>query len=132
MALKALLEPRKIQPKMTTSATVSSSALSGSPNEGCTLAKTLENGRPPSLRTPLASIYVGASRRKMQTYLAKAYVIRLLVVMIVIVAKRRQMRGNLFLIDCLGRDVPKMRRLNLQQQADRPSHTFRSIEENSQ
>ena len=50
MALNALLEPRKIQPKITSRATVKSSALRGSSSFGWTLAKNLENGRPPSLR----------------------------------------------------------------------------------
>lgn len=70
-----LLDPRKMQPKMITQAFVSSNELSGSSSVGCTLAKMLEAGSPPSL--------------------AKAHVIRLLVVMILTVAKRRQTRGKL-------------------------------------
>lgn len=49
MALNALLEPRKIQPNITSRTTVNISALRGSCNLGWTLAKNLENGRPPSL-----------------------------------------------------------------------------------
>jgi hypothetical protein len=75
MALKALLEPRKMQPKMTTRTTVRYSALSGTSKRELTFAKTREYGRPPSL--------------------AKAYVIRLLVVMIAQVAKSRQISGNI-------------------------------------
>jgi hypothetical protein len=75
IALKALLDPRKIQPKMTTRIKVRYSAFSGTSKRVLTLAKKRENGRPPSL--------------------AKAYVIRLLVVMIAQVAKRRQISGKI-------------------------------------
>lgn len=64
-----------MQPKMTTSAVVRQSELRGKPKVGWTLAKTLDIGSPPSR--------------------AKAQVMRLLVVMILIVAKRRHTRGNL-------------------------------------
>lgn len=66
IALKALLEPRKIKPKMTTSIVVRYNEFNGSSSFGCTLAKKRLAGSPPSL--------------------AKAQVIRLLVVMILVVA----------------------------------------------
>ncbi|KAL8683454.1 MAG: hypothetical protein Q9186_000609 [Xanthomendoza sp. 1 TL-2023] len=69
-------EQLKIHPKMTTHPVVRYSEFNGSSSCGCTFAKTLEKGRPPSR--------------------AKAHVIRLLVVMMLVVAKRRQMRGKLF------------------------------------
>jgi len=49
IALKAALEPRKIQPKMTVSAVVKFNAFRGRSNLAWTLAKYLENGNPPSL-----------------------------------------------------------------------------------
>lgn len=49
MALKALEEPRNMQPNTTTQAVVRMRAFKGSCNFGCTLANTLEKGRPPSL-----------------------------------------------------------------------------------
>ena len=75
MALNALEEPRKIQPKMMTNPVVNNNALTGVSRAGCTLAKIRENGSPPSR--------------------AKAHVIRLEVDMIPIVAKRRQPSGNM-------------------------------------
>jgi hypothetical protein len=59
MALKALLEPKKMQPKITSKRTVRMSAFNGTCNFGWTLAKTLENGRPPSLhsKSPLAGVH---------------------------------------------------------------------------
>lgn len=60
---------------MMTHAFVRSSEFSGSPSVGCTLAKIFEAGSPPSL--------------------ANAQVMRLLVVMMPVVAKRRQTSGNL-------------------------------------
>lgn len=75
MALNALEDPRKMHPKMTTITVVKIREFKGSPNEGWTLAKNLEAGRPPSL--------------------AKAHVIRLEVVMMDVVAKSRQTSGNM-------------------------------------
>jgi hypothetical protein len=75
MALTALLEPRKMHPKMIVKTVVRIKALSGCPSLVCTFAKTLEAGSPPSR--------------------AKAYVIREEVVIIDVVAKRRQIRGNI-------------------------------------
>ena len=49
IALKALLEPRKMHPKMMTSAVVRIKEFNGKSNLECTLAKNLEKGRPPSL-----------------------------------------------------------------------------------
>ncbi|KAL9578761.1 MAG: hypothetical protein Q9212_005512 [Teloschistes hypoglaucus] len=72
-----LLDPKKMHPKIMTQAFVRSSEFNGSPSVGCTFAKILEAGRPPSL--------------------ANAQVIRLLVVMMAVVAKRRQTSGNLSL-----------------------------------
>ncbi|KAL9580249.1 MAG: hypothetical protein Q9203_006377 [Teloschistes exilis] len=60
---------------MMTHAFVRSREFNGSPSVGCTFAKIFEAGRPPSL--------------------ANAQVIRLLVVMMAVVAKRRQTSGNL-------------------------------------
>ena len=73
IALKALLDPRKMQPKMMTSAVVRYNALRGSPKLGWTWAKNRLAGNPRSR--------------------AKAYVIRLLVVMILIVAKSTHTSG---------------------------------------
>jgi hypothetical protein len=78
MALKALVEPRKMHPKMTTSAKFRYKEFRGTFSLGCTLLKKREAGRPPSL--------------------AKAKIIRLLVVMMEIVAKSMQTRGNLEII----------------------------------
>ena len=75
MALNAELEPRKISPKMTTRATVKYRALRGSPSFGCTLAKTRLAGSPRSL--------------------AKAQVMRLLVVMMLTVAKTWHPSGKI-------------------------------------
>jgi len=74
MALKAEEEPRKIQPKRITSAVVRMSELRGTPREGWTFAKVREKGRPRSR--------------------AKAQVIREEVVIMPVVAKRRQIRGK--------------------------------------
>jgi len=48
MALKAELEPRKMQPKMTTTRTVRPSASRGTSSFLWTRAKKREKGRPPS------------------------------------------------------------------------------------
>lgn len=48
MALKALVEPRKMQPKMTTTVTVRPRASRGTSRVLCTRAKKREKGRPPS------------------------------------------------------------------------------------
>jgi hypothetical protein len=44
------VEPRKIHPKMMTHAFVKYRAFSGKSSLGCTFAKNLEAGNPPSLR----------------------------------------------------------------------------------
>jgi len=75
IALNALDDPRNMQPKMITKPVVRARELTGVSSLGCTLAQTFENGSPPSL--------------------ANAYVIRLLVDMMPIVAKHRQPRGNI-------------------------------------
>jgi hypothetical protein len=75
MALKALELPRKTHPKMMTRARVRPSALTGTSSPGWTLLKNLEAGRPLSL--------------------ANAQAIRLLVVMMAMVAKTVQTRGNM-------------------------------------
>jgi hypothetical protein len=49
MALKALLDPRKMHPKMMTNAVVRIRALSGKSHFLCTFAKNLLKGNPPSL-----------------------------------------------------------------------------------
>lgn len=69
MALKALLEPRKMQPNMMTRITVNHSAFNGTSRCVLTFAKNLEAGRPRSR--------------------AKAYTIRLLVVMMLTAANCR-------------------------------------------
>lgn len=51
MALKALVEPRKMQPKQITTTTVRTRAFSGNCSLGCTVAKNRDAGRPPSLCT---------------------------------------------------------------------------------
>jgi len=66
MALKALLEPRKMHPKMMTRIKVNQSAFNGTSSRLSTFAKNFEAGRPRSR--------------------AKAYTIRLLVVMILTAA----------------------------------------------
>lgn len=68
-------DPKKMQPKITTKTVVKIKAFSGISSFGLTFAKNLDAGSP-------------ASR-------AKAYVIRELVVMIEIVAKRRHTSGKL-------------------------------------
>lgn len=75
MALKALLEPRKMHPNMMTRTSVSQSAFNGTWSRPWTLEKTLEAGKPPSL--------------------ANAYTMRLLVVMMLTAANSKQMRGNI-------------------------------------
>ncbi|KAL9611114.1 MAG: hypothetical protein Q9167_004218 [Letrouitia subvulpina] len=72
-----LLDPKNMHPNTMTHIVVRYSALRGNLSVGWTLAKNLEAGRPPSR--------------------AKAYVIRLLVVIMEVVAKRRQTSGKLFL-----------------------------------
>lgn len=74
MALKALLDPRKIQPKMMTRIVVNQSALSGTWSRLLTFEKIRLAGKPPSL--------------------AKAYTILLLVVMMLTPANSKQTRGN--------------------------------------
>lgn len=74
IALKALLDPRKMQPKTMTSRVVNPTALSGTLRPGWTFAKNFENGMPRSR--------------------AKAYVIRLLVVIILMVALSKQINGK--------------------------------------
>src|SRR5271163_1944707 len=75
MALKALLDPRNMQPKIMTSTVVRYRAFIGTSSRKLTLAKNFDAGRPPSR--------------------ANAYTIRLLVVMMLVVAKSRQMSGNI-------------------------------------
>lgn len=75
IALKALLDPRKMQPKIMTRTKSRISAFMGTLRDGCTLEKKRENGRPPST--------------------AKAHVILVDVVRIPIVANSRQIRGML-------------------------------------
>lgn len=64
-----------MQPKIMTSEVVRTNELSGNSKVGWTFANTRDSGNPPSR--------------------AKAQVIRLLVVMIVMVAKRMQIKGKL-------------------------------------
>ena len=73
--MNALLEPRKIHPKIIVKTVVRIKALSGWPSLVCTLAKSLDAGSPPSR--------------------ANAYVMRDEVVMMEVVAKRRQISGNM-------------------------------------
>jgi hypothetical protein len=75
MALNALLDPKKMQPKITTKIVVRYKALRGRSSVGWTFAKNFDAGRPPSR--------------------AKAYVIRLEVVMMLVVANKRQTSGKI-------------------------------------
>lgn len=68
-------------------------AFSGSPSLGCTRAKNLEAGRPPSLEK-LAVFLFRRSRR--EAYRANAKIMRLLVVMTLNVAKIRHTNGSLY------------------------------------
>jgi hypothetical protein len=70
-----LEDPRKINPKIITRAVVKYSAFSGTFNLLCTRAKKRDAGKPPSR--------------------AKAYTMRLDVVIMVMAAKRRQTNGTL-------------------------------------
>ncbi|KAL8803734.1 MAG: hypothetical protein Q9182_003009 [Xanthomendoza sp. 2 TL-2023] len=71
------MDGQKIHPKMITHTVVRYNEFNGSSRVGCTRAKILDSGNPPSR--------------------AKAHVMRLLVVMMLVVAKRRQMSGKLLL-----------------------------------
>lgn len=80
-----------------TTTTLSISALSGIFKVGWTVAKKREAGRPPSLwmiceRTTLSIFLIAWT-----TYLAKAKIIRLLVVITLMMANTKHTKGNLFL-----------------------------------
>lgn len=75
MALKAEVEPRKTRPKISTKMVVRRRALRGTCRVGWMVERRVERGRPRSR--------------------AKAKVMRLEVVRMEIVAKRRQVSGNL-------------------------------------
>jgi hypothetical protein len=78
---------------MTTSARFRYNEFKGTFSLGCTLLKKREAGRPPSL--PGLSAQKLQSLKMVDNHLAKAKIIRLLVVMMVMVAKSMQTRGNL-------------------------------------
>lgn len=75
MALKALVDPKKMRPNKMTMTDVKIKAFRGSPNLGWTLAKKREAGKPPSR--------------------ANAKIIRLPVVITLRVANTRHSKGNI-------------------------------------
>lgn len=121
IALRALEEPRKMQPKIMTQTVVRRRAFRGTPRVGCTRAKTLEAGRPSSLRAFSSVWDTGAGEGwTLKTDLAKAQVIRLLVVVMLRAAKRRQTSGKLQSASITGSGVSLFDNTHISKQIEPP------------
>ena len=83
-----------MHPKIITTTDVNIRALSGSPSLGCTRAKNLDAGRPPSLYN-ISLVYRGEGEGR-AAYRANAKIIRLLVVMTLSVANNKHTSGSLY------------------------------------